>query len=79
MPWYLFQPEDKPPYSPPDASGEGDLRFPLSILLLLGAGGCLVAAIVAMLYRAPSVSLWSVAAAFGCLAVAWLIVPKPKR
>ena len=67
MAWYELD-LSKPPIPEERQSSEGDLRWPLAILGIIGCVGLLVLTLGAFFVGAMSVSLWSLGA-FVVLAV----------
>lgn len=78
MPWYLFEPEKKPPFvavEEPD-----DWRVPATVLLwVCGLGLMLVGVVGWLFFHAGTLGSWSIALSLVATAFAFILSPRSKR
>lgn len=78
MAWWQFEPEKKPPFVPPDSSGEGDFRFPFVMLCLAVGIVATLATIVSLFVKGWAFAPWSIGIAVAAFIAAAVLLPRDR-
>jgi hypothetical protein len=77
--WDLVAEKRKYPFGPSEARTDGDLRFPVAIACGLLSAILFAVSFAAGFMREFTVSWWSFGFAVVCVALAFLLPPRPRK
>lgn len=77
--WWEYDVGPQLSVKPHESAGEGDFRFPVSVLCGVTAAILLPAAFIAGFLRAYDVALWALGGGIACVVLLCLLPPKSRK